>query len=176
VEDVAVPERWAVHRAGEGVGEGDSPESGVVCFVCRKHADLSHVPGGLVTADELVVVSHLSPRAPGRDGRAVYLGQLIVEPRHAPGLADLTDAEARDVGWWCTQASRALRDVTGAEFVYAAVIGHAVAHLHVHLVPRYPGTPREFWWQRLDEWPEPKLGGEREIADLVSGLRDCLKQ
>ena len=46
----------------------------------------------------------------------------------------------------------------------------------VHLIPRYPGTPREFWWQRLDEWPGAKLGGEREITDLVSSLRKYLGQ
>ena len=123
------------------------------------------------------VVSHLSPRAPGQDVHAVYLGHLFVEPRrHVPGLAELTDTEARAVGWWCTQASRALRDVAGAEHVYSAVIGDGVPHLHVHLIPRYPGTPREFWWQRLDEWPGAKLGGEREITDLVSSLRKYLGQ
>jgi histidine triad (HIT) family protein len=77
----------------------------------------------------------------------------------APKLADLTDTEARAVGWWCTQASRALRDVAGAEHVYSAVIGDRVPHLHVQLIPRYPGTPREFWWLRLDEWPGAKRGG-----------------
>jgi histidine triad (HIT) family protein len=158
-------------------GGRDGLESGPACFVCRKHNDLSLTPGGLVGGDEQVVVSHLAPRAPGQDVRAVYLGHLFVEPRrHAPGLADLTDAEARAVGWWCTQASRALRDVAGAEHVYSAVIGDGVPHLHVQLIPRYPGTPREFWWLRLDEWPGAKLGGEREITDLVSSLRKYLGQ
>jgi diadenosine tetraphosphate (Ap4A) HIT family hydrolase len=45
------------------------------------------------------VVPHLSPEAPGRDGAPVYLGHLLVEPkRHAPGLEDLTDSEARAIG------------------------------------------------------------------------------
>ena len=60
----------------------------------------------------------------------------------------------------------------GAEHVYSAVIGHAVPHLHVHLLPRYPGTPREFWWQRLDEWPDAERGDIARIADLVDRLRD----
>ena len=47
----------------------------------------------------------------------------------------------RAIGWWCTRASRALRDVAKAEHVYAAVIGDGVRHLHVHLMPRYAGTP-----------------------------------
>lgn len=148
------------------------------CFVCRKHAERGpFMPGGPVGEDELVVVSHLSPQAPGRDGTAVYLGHLFVEPRrHVPGLAELSDAEARAVGWWCSRASRALRDAAGAEHVYAAVIGDSVPHLHIHLQPRYPGTPREYWWERLDEWPAAPLGGEPEIAALVRDLRGALSE
>lgn len=100
------------------------------CFVCRKHRERGPlIPGGPVAEDDLVMVSHLTPAAPGSDGNPVYLGHLFVEPlRHAPGLADLTDAEAERVGWWCTHASRALRDVAGAAHVYAEVIGDAVPH------------------------------------------------
>ena len=148
------------------------------CFVCRKHAEQGPLlPGGPVGEDDLVIVSHLSPQAPGRDGTGVYLGHLLVEPRmHAPGLAELSDAEARAVGWWCARASRALRDVAGAEHVYAAVIGHEVPHLHIHLQPRYPGTPRDYWWARLDEWPDARRGGEPEIAALVRDLRSALSK
>jgi histidine triad (HIT) family protein len=100
---------------------------------------------------------------------------LFVEPRrHTPGLADLTDAEARAVGWWSMRASKALREVVGAEHVYAAVIGDGVPHLHVHLKPRYPGTPREFWWDRLDEWPDARRGDLAEIEVLVRDLRASL--
>ena len=146
------------------------------CFVCRKHREQGPLlPGGPVGEDELVVVSHLAPAAPGRSGGPVYLGHLLVEPRrHAPGLADLTSAEARAAGWWCTQASRALREAAGAEHVYAAVIGDHVPHLHVHLMPRYPGTPREYWWDRVDEWPDARHGREPEITELVRSLHEYL--
>jgi histidine triad (HIT) family protein len=67
----------------DGVGRGD------LCFVCRKHGDLSPMPGGPVGADNYVVVSHLSPKAPGRSGLTAYLGQLLVEPRrHARRRTD----------------------------------------------------------------------------------------
>lgn len=83
-----------------------SGDSTADCFVCRKHRDQGPlVPGGPVAEDELVLVSHtVAPDALGREGATAYLGHLLVEPRrHAPGLADLTDAEARAMGWWCAR-------------------------------------------------------------------------
>jgi histidine triad (HIT) family protein len=139
------------------------------CFVCDKHRDPS-VP--FVGADDLAVVTHVTPDAPGRGGEPVYLGHLVVEPRrHAPGLADLTDAEAAAIGTWAARGSRALKAI-GAEHVYSMVVGHQVDHLHLHLVPRYPGTPREYWWPpRMDEWSGSRLGGIDEIARVVRDLR-----
>jgi histidine triad (HIT) family protein len=147
------------------------------CFVCRKHRERgSLVPGGFVGEDELVVVSHAAPWPAGASNRPTYLGYLFVEPRrHAPGLADLTDAEARAVGWWCTRASRALREAAGAEHVYAKVIGDGVPHLHVHLVARYPGTPREYWQDKVTQWPEASRGLVPEITDFVRSLRAYLE-
>lgn len=147
------------------------------CFVCRKHRDRGPLlPGGAVAEDELVLVSHVvTPDVLGQDGTTAYLGHLFVEPRrHAAGLADLTDAEAASIGLWCSRASRALREVAGAEHVYAAVIGDGVPHLHVHLLPRFPGTPREYWWTRVDEWPKARRGNRSQITEVVSKLRGYL--
>jgi histidine triad (HIT) family protein len=148
------------------------------CFVCRKHRERGAlVPGGPVGEDALAIVSHLTSAAPGSSGAPVYLGHLFVEPkRHAPGLGDLTDAEAQAVGWWCARVSRALREVAGAEHVYAAVIGDQVPHLHVHLMARYPGTPGEYWWNNLAQWPDAPRGSEPRIASLVRDLRAYLSE
>lgn len=134
------------------------------------------MPGGPVAEDDLVLVSHIvTPDALGRDGTRAYLGHLLVEPRrHAAGLADLTETEAASVGRWSALVSRALRDAAGADHVYAAVIGDAVPHLHVHLMPRFPGTPREYWWTRVDEWPEARRGDTTEIAAFVRELRSYI--
>ena len=147
------------------------------CFVCRKHQERGALlPGGPVAEDDLVLVSHVvPPDVLGGEGTTAYLGHLFVEPhRHAPGLGDLTDAEARAIGSWSTRASRALRDVAGAEHVYAAVFGDGVPHLHVHLLPRFPGTPREYWGVHVNRWPEANRGTAAEIAHLVHQLRDYL--
>lgn len=147
------------------------------CFVCAKHRDPSAMPGGPVAEDELIVVSHVDPDAPGQDGAPVYLGHLVVEPRrHVAGLGDLTDDEAAALGRWLARVSDALRVAAGAEHVYSMVVGHGVDHLHVHLVPRYPGTPREYWWTRLDEWPQAPLGDVGDAARVVSGLRARLQR
>jgi histidine triad (HIT) family protein len=147
------------------------------CFVCRKHRDRGrYLPGGAVAEDDLVLVSHVvTPEVLGRDGTTAYLGHLFVEPlRHAPGLADLTDAEAQRVGVWCTRVSRALRAVAGAEHVYAAVLGDGVPHLHVHLLPRFPGTPREYWGTHVNQWPRARRGTTTDIEALVAELRRYL--
>jgi histidine triad (HIT) family protein len=136
------------------------------CYVCEKHES----GAGLIAGDDLIVVGHVLPDAPGANGQ-VYLGHLIVEPRrHVPGLADLTSAEAASLGQWAARAARALQ----AEHVYSSVVGHRVDHLHLHLVPRYAGTPPEYWWPKLDEWPDAPMGGEREVTRLVDDMRTRL--
>jgi histidine triad (HIT) family protein len=135
----------------------------MACYVCEKHQS----GAGVIGSDHLMVLGHVLPDAPGADGR-VYLGHLVVEPRrHVSGLADLTDDEAAALGRWAAAAARAL----DAEHVYSSVVGHQVDHLHLHLVPRYPGTPREYWWPRLDEWPEAPMGGQAEVTRMVDDIR-----
>lgn len=141
------------------------------CFICRKHQGLVDVPGGVVAADEHAVVTHLSLVMPNGVADDVYLGYLFVETRrHVAELGDLDATEAASVGRLASGASCALRQ-EGAEHVYAAVIGHGIEHFHLHLIPRYPGTPREYWWVRLDEWPEAPRGDRRAIEALTERLR-----
>ncbi len=147
-------------------------DSGSDCFVCHKHRGDVHVPGGVIFEDELVYASH-SIIPEGHD--SVYLGWAFVEPkRHAPGLGDLTDAEARAFGLTTIRLSRALLAATGAEHVYAAVLGHHVPHLHIHLIVRYPNTPREHWGLNVVEWSEAPRGREPEIAALADRIRGAL--
>jgi diadenosine tetraphosphate (Ap4A) HIT family hydrolase len=140
------------------------------CFICRKHRGEELAPGGPILDDDLVFASHAYH--PERNAEP-YLGYIVVESkRHAPGFADLTDEEAAAVGVAIARVSRALRASEGAEHVYLLVIGHHTPHLHVHLVPRYPGTPREFWDPyRVDEAPGAKHGGADDAAEVAARLR-----
>jgi histidine triad (HIT) family protein len=144
------------------------------CFICTKHARMESVPGGGLLSDDHVVVSHLPLTTPAGEAESVYLGYLFVEPRrHVAELGDLEPDEAAAVGTAASAASAALQ-AAGAEHVYAAVIGHGVDHLHLHLIARYPGTPREYWWTRVDEWPDAPRGGAEEVAAFMDRLRQTL--
>ena len=142
------------------------------CLICRKHRGEISIPGGVLYEDDLVVASH-SLIAEGEVES--YLGILFIEPkRHIPGMAELTAEEAQRAGLLISRLSKALKISEGAEHVYLFVLGHHVPHLHIWLVPRYPGTPREYWGTRVDEWPDAPRGGAREIAAVCNRIRGQL--
>jgi diadenosine tetraphosphate (Ap4A) HIT family hydrolase len=67
--------------------------------------------------------------------------------------------------------ARLLQDVEGAEHVYLWVIGDEVPHLHVHLVPRYPGTPREYWGPGVTRWPEGPRVDSEAMRTMIASLQ-----
>lgn len=138
------------------------------CVVCDEVAGSVPVPGGFLHDDESSVGFH-APPAPGN--QSPYLGHLMVVPRrHVASWSGLDDGEAAAV-------SAGIRDLTGllesagAERVYVAVIGTHVNHLHVHLLPRWPGTPREVPWHSVDEWKGARHGDADAVAATVARLR-----
>ncbi len=144
------------------------------CLICQKQRGEWQVPGGAIYRDALIYSSHAHFQ---ESEKTAYLGWLVVETRrHVPGLADLTDAEGQAIGLLAARLSRALRELQGAEHVYAFVVGHGVPHLHVHLLPRYPGTPREYWGVRIDEWPQAPRGNQTEIEILCARIRAYWEQ
>jgi histidine triad (HIT) family protein len=148
-------------------------QSQTECFICRKHRGDEPPPGGPIYEDELTYASH--GYHPERNPEP-YLGHVVVEPRrHAMGVADLTDEEAAAVGVAVTRVARAVRASEGTEHIYLAVVGHHTPHLHVHLIPRYPGTPTEYWDPiHIDEWPEAKHGGPDDVAEAAARIRSAL--
>lgn len=69
---------------------------------------------------------------------------------------------------------RAIKDNEDAEHVYSIVLGDEVPHLHIHLVPRYPDTPREYWGLRVSQWPDAPRGGIDDITAICNRLRPAL--
>jgi len=139
------------------------------CFVCRKHRGEIEIPGGVIYEDDLLYVSH----AQIRDGESkAFIGTLFIEPkRHADGIEDLTEEEAAAVGRLARRLSRALKTVTEADGIYLFRFGHHVHHFHLLLVPRYPGTPKEYWGTKVDEWPEAPFGDAQEIGKFCDRIR-----
>jgi histidine triad (HIT) family protein len=148
------------------MAEGIAGDRATKCFVCDKHRMGDAAEGGVLYQDDLVYAGHV------HGAPAAYRGWLVVEPkRHATGLGDLTDSEASAIGVLVSRLARVLMEATGAEHVYAFVYGDAVPHLHIHLAPRYPETPREYWGPRLNEWPDAPRVNARQMSDLIASLR-----
>lgn len=82
-------------------------------------------------------------------------GWLVLLPRrHVTSIADLTAAEAVELGSLTVAASTALHEVTGCAKTYVMQFAEAegFAHTHFHLVPRPTELPAErrgpaiFWY------------------------------
>lgn len=126
--------------------------------------------GGVVYQDDLVYSSHAQHS--GGESQ-YYLGHLMLGTRrHVPGLANLTPDEASAIGLWSSRLAWSLMVTESAEHVYSFVLGHHVPHLHIHLVPRYPGAPREYWGTKTDEWPQAPRGTDADVEALSSRIRD----
>jgi diadenosine tetraphosphate (Ap4A) HIT family hydrolase len=147
----------------------------VSCFVCEKHRLGSAAPGGIIYEDEIVYAGH-AYRVAGSDD--VYLGYLIAEPkRHVVGLGELTDDEAASLGRLVNDLARVLRSREGAEHVYSFVAGDGgVEHLHVHVVPRYRGTPPDYRGLRVTQWPGAPRGGIDAVVVTCDRIRAGLAE
>ncbi len=135
------------------------------CFICGKYQGASPVtPIGELRG---MTLSHI---APGGDGLAMK-GRLLIEPiRHVESPEDLTPEEFSDMGILLRRAMILVKNALGAEHVYFFRINDLVRHFHFHVVPRYPGTPEEYWGLRIPEWPEyPKidLAGIQNLSDAL---------
>jgi diadenosine tetraphosphate (Ap4A) HIT family hydrolase len=142
------------------------------CLICQELAGEIDLPGGLVVDDELVAAFHIPPR---EAGGTHYLGHLlVVTRRHVDQLQDLTGEEAAAAMASAHRLACALREVRSPERVHLAVVGLGVPHFHLHVFPRYPGTPENLDWFSPDEWEGAPHGSAAEIAAAVEELRAAI--
>jgi histidine triad (HIT) family protein len=162
---------WPMHGYHQHVSHPASPGASD-CFICAKHSGELAPPGRAIYEDDLLYVGH----SMSRDATSgTYLGWVVVETqRHVAGLENLSSVEAQAVGTTVVEMARALKVVVGADHVYAFVLGDHILHFHEHVVARYPGTPRQYWGVRADEWPDAPRGDEQAIAKLCDKLRHWL--
>lgn len=147
---------------------------GLACLVCRELRGDVTVPGGFLLEDASAAAFHYPPLEEEGNPRP-YLGHLlVVTRRHVARFGELTADESATVGRMAARLARALTETGGAEWVYSAVIGTGTPHFHLHLLPSYPGTPRDVPWHSVDEWEGGRHGGAHEIAELVARLQTSL--
>lgn len=142
------------------------------CFICNKHAGKIKTAGLTIYEDEFVYVGHID-----RNGEPNYLGHIMIDlKRHVPTLGDMNQEEARSFGLMMARVSKALMESEHAEHIYSYVLGDAVPHLHMHLVPRYPNTPKEYWGPNaVYDWPQAPMGTDSEVVDLCTRMKKYLE-
>ena len=152
------PHRMAYIRGENKPGDATSGE----CPFCRV-PQLDDVEGLVVHRGELAyAVLNLYPYSPGH---------LLVCPyRHVADYTDTTDEEAVEIADLTRAAMRVVRSVSGAAGFnvgmnqgYVAGAGIA-AHLHQHVVPRWPG----------DQSFMPIIGRTKTLPELLTDTRRLL--
>lgn len=113
-------------------------ESQATCVACRATRGEIVAPGGALYDDGMWRLEHTFEPIP-------MVGWLVLKPlRHLESLADLTPDEAAALGPLLRRITEALDEVLAPAKVYAVLFAEAVAHLHIHLIPRAPDLPEEY--------------------------------
>jgi diadenosine tetraphosphate (Ap4A) HIT family hydrolase len=115
------------------------------CLACEIAAGRAEVPGGVLWRAGGFVLHALADPTP-------LPGWLVLtSARHARAWYDLDPAELEGLGPAAAKVMAAQRLVLHAEHVYAFAIGDVLHHFHLHLVPRFAGTPERLRGRRCFE-------------------------
>ena len=154
---------WTPYRMAYILGESKpADDSAGECPFCRVPS-LNDEEGLVVHRGETAyAVLNLYPYSPGH---------LMVCPyRHVADYTDTTDQEAAEIAALTKRAMAVIRAVSGAAgFNIGMNQGHIAgagiaAHLHQHVVPRWPG----------DQNFMPIIGRTKTLPELLSDTRDLL--
>jgi histidine triad (HIT) family protein len=75
------------------------------------------------------------------------------------------------------KVSKALMETEKAEHIYSLVSGNSVPHLHMHLVPRYPNTPKQYWGPNdVYDWDNAPMGDNNEVIKLCTRVKNYLME
>lgn len=134
------------------------------CTACELLEGAREVPGGILLREDGFALHALDPSPlPG------WL--VLTSERHARAWYDLHESELRQLGPLAARVMAAQRAALGAEHAYAFAIGDLLLHFHLHLVPRYAGTPERLRGRRCFEGlPEDML----PAADVAEAARRVL--
>jgi diadenosine tetraphosphate (Ap4A) HIT family hydrolase len=140
----------------------EQPETS--CLTCRISRGEIPSPGGVIYEDALWQLQHdIEPIS--------LVGWLILKPlRHVEAFADLTEDEATTFGPLTRRITRAMTTVLQPAKIYLSLYaeGQGFAHLHVHLIPRYPDTPPERRGPRIFEYMREREANARDEKKIAA--------
>lgn len=147
---------------------------GTGCAICAIHADAAGYGDLECHRGRRWIVRHHPLPSP------LVGWSFLCAVRHVQGAADLDDAESAELGPALRAASRAVRDLTGCDRVYAIAFGQGAPHLHVHLVPRFDADESTRAWNVADHYRAVEAGAApaadpSEVARFVARMRDRLR-
>lgn len=171
----------------------NDPSAASACDICRIHASAAdagvkeHAASAVLApvsgaSDFAALECHRGPHWIVRHHPlpAPLVGWTCLSAvRHVQGPADFHDAEADEFGRALRTVSRAIREVTGCDRVYAIAFGQGAPHLHMHLIPRFDAVEATRAWQIAD-WYRAVERGEyapadpAAVSDFVGSMRHIL--
>ncbi len=135
----------------------------IFCKIVAGEAEASRV----YQDDRVTAFLDIMPSTPGH--------LLVVPNRHAAGLADLDDDSAAAMFIAARRLAGALRAsglrCEGVNLVLAdgEVAGQEVFHVHLHVIPRFPGDPF-----RVQFGPKP-MAAREELEANAARIREALE-
>jgi hypothetical protein len=138
------------------------------CDVCGELDGRIEVPGSFLLEGELVVALHVPPLLEPTP----LLGHLLITPRrHADTWADLTPAEAPEIGIGCSIARRATARGDRRRADLLSRYRSPFRTFTCAFSRGIPATPQELVFSDVDRWDGSPKGRAEQIAQFVQKLR-----
>jgi diadenosine tetraphosphate (Ap4A) HIT family hydrolase len=129
------------------------------CVACRANRDEIAAPGGALYDDGLWRLEHTFEPFP-------MVGWLVLKPlRHVESLAELTPDEAAALGPLLRRITVAMTETLAPARVYSVLLAEAVAHVHIHLIPRAPDLPKEYHGPHVFDLMSAAFKADRSNGD-----------
>jgi diadenosine tetraphosphate (Ap4A) HIT family hydrolase len=144
------------------------------CYSCRQENDLATAS----FAERLHLTDHWRT---AHAFNSSLPGWLVVIPRrHVTSIAELTPAEAAELGPLVHRLSTALHEVVRCEKTYVMQFAEAegFGHVHFHLVPRMPDLPPEHRGPRVFHYltrPESEWLTTDQREEVAGAIADRLR-
>lgn len=106
------------------------------CVICRTlHGETPPLGGVVYASPHWVFYLRAQPLLVAGQG-------FMVLKRHCEDMADLSDAEAQDLGLMMRRVTHALNQTIAPARVHMAVYAEETRHIHLHVTPRMTYHPK----------------------------------